>query len=437
MGENKVKIFMAIFVIIILILGIPFLLKQKEIESEQIVINYYSQPDINGVVSEIISNFETMNPNIKVNLVELPQNTDDKLITIKKAFQSGEMQVDVFDSDVVWPPIFAASGWAEPLDEYVTKEELGKFLPQALKANMYMDQLWGLPYRIDAGMMYYRADLLDKYNKPVPMTWDELVETSKYIMDKEDEGLIGFGASWDEFEGLTANALEYIWSFGGSIFSDSDYRKVAINSPDAVNGVQFMVDMIHKHEITSKEITVYKSGDVREEFFAGNLLFMRDWSSGWELSQDAEKSQVVGKVGIAELPLGDVKGHSYTTLGGWQVMVSSYSNKKDAAVAFAKYRSSEEAQKIGALKMSFLPSIKKLYNDNEINKSMTFLKYMYPSFEKAYPRPVSPYYTEISKTIQNSVHKALLNEISASQAIENIEINIRNIIETKQNVSDK
>ena len=157
MGENKVKIFMAIFVIIILILGIPFLLKQKEIESEQIVINYYSQPDINGVVSEIISNFETMNPNIKVNLVELPQNTDDKLITIKKAFQSGEMQVDVFDSDVVWPPIFAASGWAEPLDEYVTKEELGKFLPQALKANMYMDQLWGLPYRIDAGMMYYRA----------------------------------------------------------------------------------------------------------------------------------------------------------------------------------------------------------------------------------------------------------------------------------------
>ena len=112
-------------------------------------------------------------------------------------------------------------------------------------------------------------------------------------------------------------------------------------------------------------------------------------------------------------------------------MVSSFSDKKDAAVTFAKYRSSEEAQKIGALKMSYLPSIKKLYNDNDINNSMTFLKYMYPSFEKAYPRPVSPYYAEISKVIQYSVHKALLKEITASEAIESMHINIKNITETK------
>ena len=163
---------------------------------------------------------------------------------------------------------------------------------------------------------------------------------------------------------------------------------------------------------------------------------MRDWSSGWELSQDAQNSEVVGKVGISELPLGDMKGNNYTTLGGWQVMVSSFSNKKEAAIEFAKYRTSEEAQKVGALKMSHLPSIKKLYNDSEINESMPFLKYMYPSFEKAYLRPVSPYYAEISKTIQNSVHRALLNELTPTQAIELIEMNLKNITQTKQVVAN-
>lgn len=68
-----------------------------------------------------------------------------------------------------------------------------------------------------------------------------------------------------------------------------------------------------------------------------------------------------------------MKGNNYTTLGGWQVMVSSFSNKKEAAIEFAKYRTSEEAQKVGGfLKMSHLPSIKKLYNDSEINESMPF-----------------------------------------------------------------
>ncbi len=436
MNKNIVRTALYFLAIIAIIIFFFLFIKNEEPVKKQIVINYYSQPDINGVVSEIINNFETKHPDIKVNLVELPPNTDDKLSTIKKAFQSGEMQVDVFDSDIVWPPIFAASGWAEPLDEYIDKSDLEKILPEALDANIYMEQLWGLPYRIDAGMLYYRKDLLKKYNKKVPMTWDELVETSLYIMEKEEGSIKGFGASWDEFEGLTANSLEYIWSFGGEIFSDSHSEQVNINTQESINAISFMVDMMHKHKITSREITAYSSGDVRESFFDGNLIFMRDWSSGWELSQDIEKSNVVGKVAIAELPLGDINGNNYTTLGGWQVMVSSFSNKKEAAVEFAKYRSSEEAQKIAALKMSHLPSIKKLYNDSEIDDSMPFLKYMYPSFEKAYLRPVSPYYAEISKTIQSSVHRALLNEITASQAIEIIEINLKNITQTKQIVSN-
>lgn len=435
MSKNRIKI--AILLSVIIVIGFVLYIYTQNNQSikEQVVINYYSQPDINGVVSEIISNFEKLHPDIKVNLVELPPNTDDKLITIKKAFQSGEMQVDVFDSDIVWPPIFAASGWAEPLDEHVSKEELEKFLPESVNANLYMGQLWGLPYRIDAGMLYYRKDLLEKYNKNVPMTWDELVETSTYIMEREDN-IKGFGASWDEFEGLTANALEYIWSFGGSIFSDTHSQQVNINTKESIDALSFMVDMIHKHKITSNEITVYSSGDVRESFFNGDIIFMRDWSSGWELSQDPQNSEVVGKVGISELPLGDMKGNNYTTLGGWQVMVSSFSNKKEAAIEFAKYRTSEEAQKVGALKMSHLPSIKKLYNDSEINESMPFLKYMYPSFEKAYLRPVSPYYAEISKTIQNSVHRALLNELTPTQAIELIEMNLKNITQTKQVVAN-
>ena len=59
--------------------------------------------------------------------------------------------------------------------------------------------------------------------------------------------------------------------------------------------------------------------------------------------------QVVGKVDIW-LPLGDMKGNNYTTLGGMAGNGASFSNKKEAAIEFAKYRTSEEAQKLGLWK---------------------------------------------------------------------------------------
>lgn len=61
---------------------------------------------------------------------------------------------------------------------------------------------------------------------------------------------------------------------------------------------------------------------------------------------------------------------------------------------------------------------------------------MYPSFEKAYLRPVSPIMLRYQRQFKNSVHRALLNELTPTQAIELIEMNLKNITQTKQVVAD-
>lgn len=366
---------------------------------------------------------------MKVNLVELPENTEDKFETIKKAFQSGEMSVDVFDSDVVWPPIFASAGWVEPLDSYIDQDYKNNFLEGAIASNYFNGNLWGIPYRIDSGMLYYRKDLLEKYEKEVPRTWDELIETSLFIMAKEEGEMYGFGASWDEFEGLTASALEFGWAYGGRVFSE-DSKRLEIGSDRFIEGINKMTEIVNVHKITHPDITSFRSGDARKVFNSGNQVFIRDWSSGWEISQNPETSNVVGKVGIAELPLGNSTGRNQAALGGWQVMVSSFSRNKEVAIDFAKFRAGEEAQKIGALKNSYLPSIRRLYNDSDINQSMPFLKYMYPSFENAKPRPISPYYADISLSIQKEVHKSLLMFQTPKEAVDNMEKTIELIVNT-------
>ena len=429
MRKNIILALMAFAITFLIIQTVNLVTANKE---KEIIINYYSQPDLSGAVKEIIELFENENPDIKVNLVELPENTEDKFETIKKAFQSGEMSVDVFDSDVVWPPIFASAGWVEPLDEYIDEQEEERFLKGPLEANRFMGSLWGIPYRIDSGMLYYRRDLLEKYERPIPKTWDELIETSSYIIEREGSHLYGFGASWDKFEGLTASALEFAWAYGGRVLLE-DGKEIEIESKDFIEGIEKMVEIVNTPNMTHPDITTFRSGDARVIFNEGNQIFIRDWSSGWEISQNPEKSSVAGLVGISELPLGNSRGKNQTTLGGWQVMVSSFSKNKEAAIKFAKFRAGEEAQKIGAMKNSHLPSIKKLYNNPEINNAMPFLKYMYPSFENANPRPASPYYADISISIQSEVHKALLLEQSSEQAVKNMKESIELIMNTDGN----
>ena len=42
------------------------------------------------------------------------------------------------------------------------------------------------PVNISYEILYSNKMLLPKYDKPIPKTWDELIETCKYIMEREN-----------------------------------------------------------------------------------------------------------------------------------------------------------------------------------------------------------------------------------------------------------
>src|SRR3546814_3114717 len=62
--------------------------------------------------------------------------------------------------------------------------------------NTVDDQLVAVPWFVDAGLLYYRRDLLEKHGKTVPKTWRDLTETTRAIVAAEqaagDGDLQGF-----------------------------------------------------------------------------------------------------------------------------------------------------------------------------------------------------------------------------------------------------
>jgi multiple sugar transport system substrate-binding protein len=93
-------------------------------ESVRVTINYYTRPQEEGMEDAIIENFERQFPNIDVNRVEMPD--DAELETLNTRLQAGDTSVDVFASDVIWPPIFIRAGWVIPITEYIDEAQIGR-----------------------------------------------------------------------------------------------------------------------------------------------------------------------------------------------------------------------------------------------------------------------------------------------------------------------
>src|SRR3712207_9432993 len=97
-----------------------------------------------------------------------------------------------------------------------------------MQAATYEGKIYAVPWYTDAGLLYYRQDLLEKagYSEP-PVTWDELEEMANKV--KQDEGIKnGFVFQGAEYEGGVCNGLEYIRTHGGDVLDPNDPSKVII-----------------------------------------------------------------------------------------------------------------------------------------------------------------------------------------------------------------
>ncbi len=240
MMKNKGLMVVVALIIVGLLVNFAYIMNQK------IELTLYFHPDKLGFVSKSIEEFEQLNPKIRVKLIELPDDTNAKYEVLNNALALEDGSIDIIDTDVIWPAIFVDAGWVEPLDGYFTEEELSSLLESAVDAGTINNELYAIPYRIDSGMLFYRSDLLEKYGRPVPKTWDDLIQTSKIIMNGETN-MYGLAGSWYEYEGLTCNYLEYLWSNNGAVFKNG--QDLALNTSEAKEALNMMVDMIYAHGI--------------------------------------------------------------------------------------------------------------------------------------------------------------------------------------------
>ncbi|APX68314.1 sugar ABC transporter periplasmic sugar-binding protein [Brucella sp. 10RB9215] len=374
-------------------------------------------------LQEQVAKFEKDTGN-KVNIISMPSSSSEQFSQYRLWLAAGNSDVDVYQTDIVWAPQLS--------DQFIdlteaTKDVTGAHFPSIIASQTVNGKLVALPFYTDAPALFYRKDLLEKYNKPVPKTWDEMAATAKDIMEKEradgKADLWGFVFQGNAYEGLTCNALEWIKSSGGGQIVEPD-GEISVNNEKAAAAIDRARGWIGT--ISPQGVLGYQEEESRGVWQTGNAVFMRNWPYVYALSNSAD-SAVKGKFDVAPLPAMAEGEPPASALGGWNLAVSKYSTKQDAAIALVKFLASPEVQKAEAVELSRLPTIEALYDDKDVIAAQPFMANWKPIFQNAVPRPSAATkvkYNEVSSKFWTAVHKTLAGSGTAAENLELLEVEL-------------
>lgn len=182
--------------------------------------------------------------NVKVN-VELFQWPDmrTKLLT---GFTSGDVP-DLMEGGL-WTLEFAKNGYLEPLDGYIAKNGASMGYPtdwisQAPEQNQYEGKWYGIQLHLTANTLFYNPKLLESagVTKP-PTTWAEFLAAAKAV--KEKTGVWGYAPEYQVSQAPTA----FLWQ-NDVKWWDPQKRELTLNTPEAVEALQFQVDLVRTHKV--------------------------------------------------------------------------------------------------------------------------------------------------------------------------------------------
>jgi trehalose/maltose transport system substrate-binding protein len=363
-----------------------------------------------------------------VNIVSTPNSTTERLQLYQQILNAGAGDIDVYQIDVIWPGILGSH--FVDLSEYIPQEDVDQHFAAIVENNTIEGDLVAMPWFTDAGVLYYRTDLLEEYGFEPPETWAELEEAAAAIQEGEradgNDRFWGFVWQGRAYEGLTCDALEWIDSFnGGTIVADDG--SITINNPDAIEAVNMAAGWVGT--ISPDGVLNYAEEEARGVFQSGNAAFMRNWPYAWSLAQ-GEDSTIRGLVGVSALPRGGEDGQHTGTLGGWQLAVSRYSENPEVAADLVRFLTSYDEQKRRAIIGSYNPTIEALYEDEEVLEAVPFFGSLYDTFVNAVARPsgvTGERYNEVSSAFWNSVHSVLSGDTTAEDSLADLETELRRL----------
>ena len=388
---------------------------------QPVIIETLIRADEAQQLQPLVSKFNQQHTDIRFQIVEAPSDSNQVEDLYTSSFLLGNSPHDLIYMDVVWTPKFAAAGWLQDVSDRLSESDAQQYLEGDIKAGMYENKLYRIPFRSDAGMLYYRQDWLEQAGYEPPETFQELLEISQAL---QKQGLTEWGYVWQgkQYEGLSAMFVEILQG-SGAFWVDPDSLEVGLDRPEAIEAVEFLRRAIAT-KVSPPGVTTYAEEETRLLFENGKAAFLRNWPYVYSL---ALESPIAGKYSIKPM-VHSVGKDSGACLGGWGFGISTSTKHADAAWEVIKFLSSEESQREFILETGFVPSRTALFNDEAIVAKYNYYPKLLDVVQSSALRPPISQYAQASDILQRYLSAAITGKMTPQQAMQAAAGETRNLL---------
>ncbi|GHJ48368.1 hypothetical protein Cs7R123_57100 [Catellatospora sp. TT07R-123] len=329
-------------------------------------------------------------PEQRVRTVTVRPGAEDAFLDMTALATSG-VQVDVFNLDVVFLAGFAAARYIQPVDVGLLPAGfLDGFLEKPKTTCYYRhqsfgEQLFGLPFNTDAGLLFYRGD----WALAEPFSWKSIGDAAGREVGAAPGVAAGLALQLADAEIFTISALEALWSQEISVVDDAG--RVVVDIPRWTKALSRL----------SERPTVYAESQNQDEsasrdaFIQGKTLFMRNWPvhSRWIRERVSEKDFHFKVTG---LPWS-------SALGGQNLAIATKTRSPRAAQRLIEFLTNDESQFRLFSAGGFAATRESLYSDETIKEKYDYAEVLKSAIANANSRPVTAHYAEFSTAFRAAV----------------------------------
>ncbi|MBI2940421.1 MAG: sugar ABC transporter substrate-binding protein [Chloroflexi bacterium] len=359
-----------------------------------------------------VEEFNKRNANVRVEFQWSPsQGWDQKVQTMI----AGGVVPDVVNTGINLFINLAGKGALTPLDDYVKRSptiNIDDVIPMFREASVYKGKRFGMPFSGGSFFFYYNEDLFKAAGVPVPTsrwTWQDFLDVAARLTKREGNRVTQWGANRGVY-------TSWVYSAGGR-FTDDTLKTCLLDSPEAIEGLTYMQDLIHKHKVAP-------TNEALQEENANSLFISGKSAMGYSNSTIA--LQLGDKAKYKWFSVVDPKGPKAQRAhaGANMATLQEQSRNKDAAFRLLEWISSTE----GLLARGIPEVVRKSQLDHPNlvktldpsyqgpSRSLEFVKLIMEANMIGAMPPMTPKWAEASTAINTEFDNIWFNRKPVAQA---------------------
>lgn len=369
---------------------------------------WYTNPDNGGQATLAEQCTEAAGGAYRIETQVLPNEADAQREQLVRRLAAHDSSVDLMSLDPPFVAEFANAGYLLPITDEARVATLTEgVLGAPLETAFWDGELVATPFWANTQLLWFRRSVAEEAGidpRADDVTWDDLIDAAEAT-----GGRIGVQARRYEGYMVWINAL--ISSAGGQIIEDADQGADATPTVDSPAGDEAaeVVDRLSHSSAAPADLTTAGEEEARSLFQSDRGSFMVNWpyvyaAAKSEVDSGALDPSVVDDIGWARYPRTDAEHESAPPLGGINLAIGAYTHHPDAALDAVECITSAESNAQYMVESGNPAARRAAYDDPAVREAFPMADLIRDSINEAAPRPVTPYYGDVSVSVQRTWH---------------------------------